>query len=211
MPTWMATCAASCDSSKAERQGPDLLPPGFPALPGLSTDLSATPRLQPGLSTFTLVLLRISKGRKTVIWHCHAWLSLLICAGFGMAGWTIPAAGQTSATAAQAAVDSAKSNEDGALPPSPPPRPNETNTRGYVVGDGGVARAHPAPAPGENAGPAGEQSDALPEGSDATRSDAAGDSRARAGQRSRDQQATAPATPPIGVNEPGVNRARPPR
>jgi hypothetical protein len=26
-----------------------------------------------------------------------------------------------------------------------------------------------------------------------------------------DQQATTPAAPPIGVNEPGVNRARPPR
>jgi hypothetical protein len=210
MPTWMATCAASCDSSKAERQGPDLLPQ-FPALPGLSTDLSATPRLQPGLSAIALVLLRTSKGRSAVIKHGHAWLSWLACAGLGIGSWAIPAAGQTSATAAQAAVDSAKSNDDGALPPSPPPRPNETNTRGYVVGDGGVARARPAPASSENAGPARGQSDTLSEWTNPPRTDAGGDSRARAGQRGRDQQATAPAAPPIGVNEPGVNRTRPPR
>jgi hypothetical protein len=155
-------------------------------------------------------LLRISKGRSAVIKHDHAWLSLLVCAGVGIGGWAIPAAGQTAAPADQAAVDSAKSSDDGALPPSTPTRPNATRTRGYVVGDAGVARSRPAPLPADDANSAaagaGRGFYALPEVGDEVLAHPSGDSAATS-----DQQAATPAAPPIGVNEPGVNRARPPR
>jgi hypothetical protein len=154
-------------------------------------------------------LLRICKGRNTVIKHDHAWLSWLFCAGLGIGGWAIPAGGQT-APADQAAVEEAKSSDDQALPPSPPPRPNKTSTRGYVVGDGGVARTRPAPLPADDANPAaaggGRGFYALPEVGDEVLAHPSGDSAATS-----DQQAATPAAPPIGVNEPGGNRARPPR
>jgi hypothetical protein len=172
----------------------------------MSSDLSATDRLQLGLSATAPASLRIGKRKKAVIQNRDPWLSLLVCAGVAMSGWAIPVAAQTRPPAEQEMIDSAKSKDDRVLPQSSPaPQTNKNSTRGYVVGDGGVARSRSAPAPGENAGPAQKRNQSLSKEGTLTRAGAPRDTRERAGQRGRGQQAKLPTAPPIGVNEPGVN------